>query len=99
MVASLSLRSGGLTLQTLPLAFAMLCWAALPPLPLLCPDFAPGGEHATISNRLTTAAANRLTVLVDLKGSPFFVPWLLVRCCLTAYAMANLRAASVRLLS
>src|SRR5215210_6467804 len=54
--ASLSLRFGGLTLQTSPLACATSCWAFLPPLPALCPDFAPGGEHATNTTAANTAS-------------------------------------------
>src|SRR5215217_474237 len=67
--ASLSVRSGGLTLQTSPLACATSCWAFSPPPPALCPDFAPGGEHATISVRPTATATKRLTILICLTRS------------------------------
>src|SRR4028119_296446 len=83
--ASFMLRSGGLTLQTSPLACATSCWAFSPPPPEPCPSVcAPGGAHAAISAKLTTAAANRLTILANFIPFPFSS-----LCCLTAYATAN----------
>src|SRR4028118_570723 len=94
--ASFMLRSGGLTLQTSPLACATSCWAFSPPPPEPCPSVcAPGGAHAApmphatppaapTSAKLTTAAANRLTILANFILFPFSS-----LCCLTAYATAN----------
>src|SRR4028119_1000745 len=54
--ASFMLRSGGLTLQTSPLACATSCWAFSPPPPEPCPSVcAPGGAHAA---NITSAASN-----------------------------------------